>query len=66
MTVPRRSVLLASAPAVGACSPPPPRRPRTRSSAPPPTEAAEAAASVSGRHAVALRDGRRFALVNPG
>jgi beta-galactosidase len=56
MTVTRRSVLLASAatPAAGALLGTPAAR------------SAEAATSASGRHTVALRDGWRFALVNPG
>ncbi|MDX3245213.1 glycoside hydrolase family 2 TIM barrel-domain containing protein [Streptomyces sp. ME18-1-4] len=55
MTVTRRSVLLAStaAPAAGALLGPP-------------AQAAEAAARALGRRTVALRDGWRFALVNPG
>ncbi|MEU3782162.1 glycoside hydrolase family 2 TIM barrel-domain containing protein [Streptomyces sp900129855] len=55
MTVTRRSVLLAStaAPAAGALLGPS-------------AQAAEAAARASGRRTVALRDGWRFALVNPG
>ncbi|MGW2719258.1 glycoside hydrolase family 2 TIM barrel-domain containing protein [Streptomyces sp. NPDC001492] len=55
MTVTRRSVLLASAaaPAAGALL------------ATPVARAAEAAAGGSGRRTVALRDGWRFALVNP-
>ncbi|MFE7646892.1 hypothetical protein [Streptomyces phaeoluteigriseus] len=45
-----------------------PARLRRRGRAPrhPAGQTAEAAASVSGRRVVALRDGRRFALVNPG
>ncbi|WP_327319902.1 glycoside hydrolase family 2 TIM barrel-domain containing protein [Streptomyces sp. NBC_01235] len=56
MTVTRRSVLLAStaAPAAGALL------------GTPAAQAAEAAQSASGRRAVALRDGWRFALVDPG
>ncbi|MEV4230137.1 glycoside hydrolase family 2 TIM barrel-domain containing protein [Streptomyces bobili] len=56
MTVTRRSVLLASAaaPAAGALL------------GAPPAGAAETAAGMSGRRTVALRDGWRFALVNPG
>ncbi|MFD8307432.1 glycoside hydrolase family 2 TIM barrel-domain containing protein [Streptomyces sp. NPDC059690] len=56
MTVTRRSVLLAStaAPAAGALL------------ATPAARAAEAAGSASGRLTVALRDGWRFALVDPG
>jgi beta-galactosidase len=56
MTVTRRSVLLASAaaPAAGALF------------ATPAARAAEAAAGGPGRRTVALRDGWRFALVNPG
>ncbi|MEU2285250.1 glycoside hydrolase family 2 TIM barrel-domain containing protein [Streptomyces sp. NPDC013178] len=56
MTVTRRSVLLASAaaPAAGALL------------ATPAAGAAETTASGSGRRTVALRDGWRFALVNPG
>ncbi|MET7479404.1 glycoside hydrolase family 2 TIM barrel-domain containing protein [Streptomyces sp. NPDC005648] len=56
MTVTRRSVLLAStaAPAAGALL------------AAPAARAAEAAGSTSGRRTVALRDGWRFALVDPG
>ncbi|MDQ0905688.1 beta-galactosidase [Streptomyces canus] len=56
MTVTRRSVLLAStaAPAAGALL------------ATPVAQAAESAGSASGRRTVALRDGWRFALVNPG
>ncbi|MFC8513638.1 glycoside hydrolase family 2 TIM barrel-domain containing protein [Streptomyces sp. NPDC057257] len=56
MTVTRRSVLIAStaAPAAGALL------------ATPAARAAEAAASAAGRRTVALRDGWRFALVNPG
>ncbi|MFJ8106152.1 glycoside hydrolase family 2 TIM barrel-domain containing protein [Streptomyces sp. NPDC096132] len=55
MTVTRRSVLIASAagPAAGALLGSP-------------TEAAEAVAGAAGRHTVPLRDGWRFALVNPG
>ncbi|MGW2886998.1 glycoside hydrolase family 2 TIM barrel-domain containing protein [Streptomyces griseoruber] len=55
MTVTRRSVLIASAgaPAAGALLGSP-------------AEAARAAAHTTGRHTVALRDGWRFALVNPG
>ncbi|MET9504437.1 glycoside hydrolase family 2 TIM barrel-domain containing protein [Streptomyces sp. NPDC006622] len=53
MTVTRRSVLLASAAAPAA-------------SALLGTPVAEAAAGASGRRTVALRDGWRFALVNPG
>ncbi len=55
MTVTRRSVLIAStaAPAVGVLLGSP-------------AEGAEAAARATGRHTVALRDGWRFALVNPG
>ena len=55
MTVTRRSVLIASAaaPAAGALA------------ATPVARAAEAAAGGSGRRTVALRDGWRFALVNP-
>ncbi|MFI7498341.1 glycoside hydrolase family 2 TIM barrel-domain containing protein [Streptomyces sp. NPDC049687] len=55
MTVTRRSVLIASAaaPAGGALLGSP-------------AEAAEAAAGVAGRRTVALRDGWRFALVDPG
>ncbi|MEU1181406.1 glycoside hydrolase family 2 TIM barrel-domain containing protein [Streptomyces sp. NPDC005820] len=55
MTVTRRSVLIASAaaPAAGALLGSP-------------AEAARAAAHTPGRHTVALRDGWRFALVNPG
>lgn len=56
MTVTRRSVLIAStaAPTAGALLGTPVAR------------AAEAAAGGSGRRTVALRDGWRFALVNPG
>ncbi|GAA3811807.1 glycoside hydrolase family 2 TIM barrel-domain containing protein [Streptomyces coacervatus] len=56
MTVTRRSVLIATtaAPAAGALLGTPVAR------------AAEAAAGGSGRRSVALRDGWRFALVNPG
>ncbi|MEU9170510.1 glycoside hydrolase family 2 TIM barrel-domain containing protein [Streptomyces sp. NPDC048420] len=56
MTVTRRSVLLAStaAPAAGALL------------ATPVAQAAESAGSTRGRRTVALRDGWRFALVNPG
>ncbi|TQJ91901.1 glycoside hydrolase family 2 TIM barrel-domain containing protein [Streptomyces sp. SLBN-31] len=56
MTVTRRSVLLAStaAPAAGVLL------------ATPAARAAEAAGSASGRLTVALRDGWRFALVDPG
>ncbi|MEU6258392.1 glycoside hydrolase family 2 TIM barrel-domain containing protein [Streptomyces sp. NPDC047043] len=56
MTVTRRSVLIASAaaPAAGALVGSPVAR------------AAEAVAGGSGRRSVALRDGWRFALVNPG
>ncbi|MFJ9905602.1 glycoside hydrolase family 2 TIM barrel-domain containing protein [Streptomyces sp. NPDC101152] len=56
MTVTRRSVLIASAaaPAAGALL------------ATPAARAAEAAGGAVGRHTVALRDGWRFALVNPG
>ncbi|MDQ0766280.1 glycoside hydrolase family 2 TIM barrel-domain containing protein [Streptomyces canus] len=56
MTVTRRSVLLAStaAPAAGVLL------------ATPVAQAAESAGSASGRRTVALRDGWRFALVNPG
>ncbi|MFI5794464.1 glycoside hydrolase family 2 TIM barrel-domain containing protein [Streptomyces sp. NPDC051677] len=56
MTVTRRSVLLAStaAPAAGALL------------GTPAAQAAEAATSAFGRRTVALRDGWRFALVNPG
>lgn len=56
MTVTRRSVLIASAaaPAAGALL------------ATPVARAAEAAAGGSGRRTVALRDGWRFALVDPG
>ncbi|MEV7736057.1 glycoside hydrolase family 2 TIM barrel-domain containing protein [Streptomyces sp. NPDC088921] len=56
MTVTRRSVLLAStaAPAAGALL------------ATPVAQAAESAGNASGRRTVALRDGWRFALVNPG
>lgn len=56
MTVTRRSVLLAStaAPASGALL------------AVPAAQAAESAGKASGRRTVALRDGWRFALVNPG
>ncbi|WP_330262564.1 glycoside hydrolase family 2 TIM barrel-domain containing protein [Streptomyces griseorubiginosus] len=56
MTVTRRSVLLAStaAPAAGALL------------ATPVAQAAESAGSASGRRTVALRDGWRFALVDPG
>ena len=56
MTVTRRSVLLAStaAPAAGALL------------ATPAARAAEAAGSANGRRTVALRDGWRFALVDPG
>ncbi|MFK4103358.1 glycoside hydrolase family 2 TIM barrel-domain containing protein [Streptomyces sp. NPDC019531] len=56
MTVTRRSVLLAStaAPAAGVLL------------ATPVTQAAESPGSASGRRTVALRDGWRFALVNPG
>ncbi|MCI3274141.1 glycoside hydrolase family 2 TIM barrel-domain containing protein [Streptomyces cylindrosporus] len=56
MTVTRRSVLIAStaAPAAGALL------------ATPAARAAEAAGSAAGRRTVALRDGWRFALVNPG
>ncbi|MEV1080112.1 glycoside hydrolase family 2 TIM barrel-domain containing protein [Streptomyces sp. NPDC050211] len=55
MTVTRRSVLIASttAPAAGVLLAPVAR-------------AAEAVAGASGRRTVALRDGWRFALVNPG
>ncbi|MEV3911853.1 glycoside hydrolase family 2 TIM barrel-domain containing protein [Streptomyces canus] len=56
MTVTRRSVLLAStaAPAAGVLL------------ATPVAQAAESAGNASGRLTVALRDGWRFALVNPG
>ncbi|WP_329223108.1 DUF4982 domain-containing protein [Streptomyces sp. NBC_01485] len=56
MTVTRRSILLASAaaPAAGALL------------GIPAAHAASAAASATGRRTVALRDGWRFALVNPG
>ncbi|MFG2468564.1 glycoside hydrolase family 2 TIM barrel-domain containing protein [Streptomyces canus] len=56
MTVTRRSVLLAStaAPAAGALL------------ATPVAQAAESARNASGRRTVALRDGWRFALVDPG
>ncbi|MEU1271563.1 glycoside hydrolase family 2 TIM barrel-domain containing protein [Streptomyces sp. NPDC005799] len=56
MTVTRRSVLLAStaAPAAGVLL------------ATPAARAAVAAGGASGRHTVALRDGWRFALVDPG
>ncbi|MBW8817197.1 MAG: DUF4982 domain-containing protein [Streptomyces sp.] len=56
MTVTRRSVLLAStaAPAAGVLL------------ATPVAQAAESAGNASGRSTVALRDGWRFALVNPG
>ncbi|MEU9324826.1 glycoside hydrolase family 2 TIM barrel-domain containing protein [Streptomyces canus] len=56
MTVTRRSVLLAStaAPAAGALL------------ATPVAQAAESAGNASGRRTVALRDGWRFALVDPG
>ncbi|WP_405513774.1 glycoside hydrolase family 2 TIM barrel-domain containing protein [Streptomyces canus] len=56
MTVTRRSVLLAStaAPAAGAFL------------ATPVAQAAESAGNASGRRTVALRDGWRFALVDPG
>lgn len=56
MTVTRRSVLLAStaAPAAGVLL------------ATPVAQAAESAGNASGRRTVALRDGWRFALVNPG
>ncbi|WP_449353019.1 glycoside hydrolase family 2 TIM barrel-domain containing protein [Streptomyces shaanxiensis] len=56
MTVTRRSVLLAStaAPAAGVLL------------ATPVAQAAESAGSASGRRTVALRDGWRFALVDPG
>ncbi|MGW6887686.1 glycoside hydrolase family 2 TIM barrel-domain containing protein [Streptomyces chartreusis] len=56
MTVSRRSLLLAStaAPAAGALTGIPPAR------------AAQAAGAASGRRTVPLRDGWRFALVNPG
>ncbi|MBT2416842.1 DUF4982 domain-containing protein [Streptomyces sp. ISL-22] len=56
MTVTRRSLLLAStaAPAAGALLTTPSAR------------AAEAAGAASGRRTVPLRDGWRFALVNPG
>ncbi|MGP4007359.1 glycoside hydrolase family 2 TIM barrel-domain containing protein [Streptomyces sp. 4N124] len=56
MTVTRRSVLIASttAPAAGVLL------------ATPVARAAEAVAGASGRRTVALRDGWRFALVNPG
>ncbi|WP_328500122.1 DUF4982 domain-containing protein [Streptomyces sp. NBC_00457] len=56
MTVTRRSVLIASttAPAAGVLL------------ATPAAGAAEAVAGASGRRTVALRDGWRFALVNPG
>ncbi|MFF0092312.1 glycoside hydrolase family 2 TIM barrel-domain containing protein [Streptomyces canus] len=56
MTVTRRSVLLAStaAPAAGALP------------ATPVAQAAESAGNASGRRTVALRDGWRFALVDPG
>ncbi|MCX4767051.1 DUF4982 domain-containing protein [Streptomyces sp. NBC_01275] len=56
MTVTRRSVLLASAaaPAAGALL------------GTPAAQAAETGSSASGRHTVALRDGWRFALANPG
>ncbi|MFF7546135.1 glycoside hydrolase family 2 TIM barrel-domain containing protein [Streptomyces canus] len=56
MTVTRRSVLLAStaAPAAGALP------------ATPVAQAAESARNASGRRTVALRDGWRFALVDPG
>ncbi|MFJ9147757.1 hypothetical protein ACIRP7_06715 [Streptomyces sp. NPDC102270] len=56
MTVTRRSVLLAStaAPAAGALL------------ATPVAQAAESAGNAYGRRTVALRDGWRFALVNPG
>ncbi|WP_405468386.1 glycoside hydrolase family 2 TIM barrel-domain containing protein [Streptomyces canus] len=56
MTVTRRSVLLAStaAPAAGALL------------AAPVAQAAESAGNASGRRTVALRDGWRFALVDPG
>ncbi|MFJ9097026.1 glycoside hydrolase family 2 TIM barrel-domain containing protein [Streptomyces sp. NPDC102405] len=56
MTVTRRSVLLAStaAPAAGVLL------------ATPVAQAAESAGKASGRRTVALRDGWRFALVNPG
>ncbi|MGX9888117.1 glycoside hydrolase family 2 TIM barrel-domain containing protein [Streptomyces sp. NPDC002276] len=53
MTVTRRSVLIASTAAPTAASLLA-------------TPAARATAGVSGRHTVALRDGWRFALVNPG
>jgi hypothetical protein len=56
MTVTRRSVLLASTAAPTAVS----------LLATPAARAAGAAAGASGRHTVALRDGWRFALVNPG
>ncbi|KQW07082.1 glycoside hydrolase family 2 TIM barrel-domain containing protein [Streptomyces sp. Root369] len=56
MTVTRRSVLLAStaAPAAGALL------------ATPVAQAAESAGNASGRRTIALRDGWRFALVDPG
>jgi beta-galactosidase len=56
LTVTRRSVLLASAaaPAAGALL------------GTPPAQALGSAAGASGRRTVALRDGWRFALVNPG
>ncbi|MFF3333967.1 glycoside hydrolase family 2 TIM barrel-domain containing protein [Streptomyces sp. NPDC002888] len=57
MSVTRRSVLIASAatPAAGSLL-----------GAAPAATAAEATRDTSGRHTVALRDGWRFALVNPG
>ncbi|MFD7280563.1 glycoside hydrolase family 2 TIM barrel-domain containing protein [Streptomyces sp. NPDC059862] len=56
MSVTRRSVLITgtAAPAAGALL------------GTPGAQAAEAAARVTGRHTLALRDGWRFALVNPG
>ncbi|MEV0906825.1 glycoside hydrolase family 2 TIM barrel-domain containing protein [Streptomyces hokutonensis] len=56
MTVTRRSVLIASTAAPTAVS----------LLATPAARAAGATAGASGRHTVALRDGWRFALVNPG
>ncbi|MQY34151.1 Beta-galactosidase [Streptomyces sp. RB17] len=57
MTVTRRSVLVAgtATPAAGALL-----------SIPAPPAAAEASAGAGGRHSVPLRDGWRFALVDPG
>ncbi|MEU7300432.1 glycoside hydrolase family 2 TIM barrel-domain containing protein [Streptomyces sp. NPDC007206] len=59
MTVTRRSVLVAATatPAAGAL---------LNITAAPAADAAEASADSGGRHTVPLRDGWRFALVNPG